>query len=96
MTAKKRNGEWMLDQIARDIRAVNGTPEGQRVIGYLLDFCHVHRDSFIPGAGTDVLLFNEGQRSVGNEIVSLLYNGPERFKVDTVRKVANQAEGISL
>ena len=92
--AVNKEGQWNREQVARDIRIVNGTEEGARVIGYLLNFCHVHRDSFIPGAGTDVLLLNEGQRTVGNEIVALLYNGPERFKVDTVRKVANQAEGI--
>jgi hypothetical protein len=94
--SRQKSGEWDREQIARDIRIVNGSPEGQRFIAYLLSFTHVHRDSLIPGKGTDVLLFNEGQRSVGNEIIALLYNEPERFTVTTVTKVADQAEGIDL
>jgi hypothetical protein len=81
------------EQIARDIRIVNGTAEGERVIGYLLDFCHVFMTSMPKDCNPNKTLFNEGQRSVGNEIVALLVNGPERFKVETLRRVASQAEG---
>lgn len=85
------------EQIARDARIVSGSPEGERLIGYLLEFCHVFRDSVGDNTAahfdTNRTLFNEGQRSVGNEIVALLVNEPDRFKVDALRKVAAQAEG---
>lgn len=84
------------DQIARDIRIINGTPEGERVIGYLLAFCHVFTDSVadkVAHFDTNRTFFNEGQRSVGNEIVALLVNEPERFKAQTLRDVSRQTEG---
>lgn len=81
------------DQIARDIRVVNSIPEGERLIGYLLDFCHIFKSSMATDANPNVTLFNEGQRSVGNEIVALLVNSPDRFKAETLRTIAAQAEG---
>jgi hypothetical protein len=84
------------EQIARDIRIVNGSAEGERVVGYLLSFCHVFSGSMAADCNPNMTLFNEGQRSVGNEIVALLVNEPDRLKVDTLRKVAGQAEGKSL
>lgn len=81
------------EQIARDIRVVNGTPEGERLLGYLLDFCHVFKSSMPPDCNPNMTLFNEGQRSVGNEIVALLVNEPHRFKAETLRRVSAQAEG---
>lgn len=84
------------EQIARDIRIVNGSAEGSRVIGYLLSFCHVFENSMPRDCNPNMTLFNEGQRSVGNEIVALLVNEPERFKAETLRRVASQAEGTDL
>lgn len=84
------------EQIARDIRIVNGTEEGERLIGYLLDFCHVFKSSMTAACDPNQTLFNEGQRSVGNEIVALLINEPARFKVDTLRSIARQAEGTDI
>lgn len=84
------------DQIARDIRIVNGSEEGERLIGYLLDFCHVFSSSMAIDCNPNRTLFNEGQRSVGNEIVALLVNAPDRFKADTLRTIAGQAEGTEL
>jgi len=84
------------EQIARDIRIVNGSAEGERVIGYLLDFCHVFANSMDADCNPNMTLFNEGQRSVGNEIVALLVNEPDRFKAQTLRKIAGQAEGKTL
>lgn len=81
------------DQIARDFRIVNGSPEGERVIGYLLEFCHVFTNSMAIDCNPNRTLFNEGQRSVGNEIVALLVNKPDRFKAETLRSIAAQAEG---
>lgn len=81
------------EQIARDIRIINGSPEGERVIGYLLEFCHVFTNSMAIDCNPNRTLFNEGQRSVGNEIVALLVNKPDRFKVETLRRIAAQAEG---
>lgn len=81
------------EQISRDIRIVNGSPEGERLIGYLLDFCHVFQTSMPQDCNPNMTLFNEGQRSVGNEIVALLVNEPDRFKVETLRNVTAQAEG---
>lgn len=81
------------EQICRDIRIVNGTPEGERVIGYLLSFCHVFQSSMAIDCNPNRALFNEGQRSVGNEIVALLVNEPHRFKAETLRAIAAQAEG---
>ncbi|MDS1138585.1 Bbp19 family protein [Nitratireductor indicus] len=79
------------EQISRDLKIVEGTDEGRRVIGYLLQFTHIHQSSYFPKHGTDMLLFNEGQRSVGNEIVALLYNEPQSFRA--VQKAADLAEG---
>lgn len=84
------------EQIARDARIVNGTPEGERLIGYLLNFCHVFQNSMAIDCNPNRTLFNEGQRSVGNEIVALLVNDPDRFKADTLRRIAAQAEGNDL
>lgn len=86
------------EQIARDIRVVSGTEEGERVIGYLLRFCHVHRDSVAddqPHFDTNRTFFNEGQRSVGNEIVALIVNEPDRFKAPSLRRVTALAEGTT-
>ncbi len=86
--------KWDKEQIARDMKIVEGTDEGRRVIGYLLSFTHIHRDSYHPKYGTEALLFNEGQRSVGNEIVSLLYNEPQSFRA--VKKAADTTGGKTL
>lgn len=84
--------DWDKAQLARDARIVNGSPEGERLIGYLFDFCHFHRNTHVAGSA-DVTAFNEGQRSVALEVFSLLYNEPDRYKVATHRKIADQAEG---
>lgn len=81
------------EQIARDARIVSGTPEGERLIGYLLEFCHVFVNSMDADCDPNRTLFNEGQRSVGNEIVALLVNEPDRYRVTTLRDVAEKAEG---
>lgn len=83
------------EQAARDIRIVSGSPEGERLIGYLLEFCHVFRDSMGVDCNPNRTLFNEGQRSVGNELVALMVNEPERFKVESIRRIARQATGES-
>lgn len=75
------------EQIARDIRIVDGTPEGQRVINYLLDFCHVLAGSMPADCDPHKTLFNEGQRSVGNEIASLLSNEPHRFRREAMQRL---------
>lgn len=84
------------EQIARDLRIVNGTEEGERVIGYFLKFCHIFQASMAIDCNPDRTLFNEGQRSVGNEIVALLVNEPDRFKAETLRRLTVQAEGNDL
>lgn len=86
MTAKR-------ETIARAIRDVNATPAGEKLIGYLLDYCHVFQTSMPKNCDPNMTLFNEGQRSVGNEIVALLVNEPARFKAETLRTIAKQAEG---
>lgn len=83
-------------QASRDLHIISGTEEGERLIGYLLDFCHVFRDSMTPDGNDTILKFNEGQRSVGNEIVSLLINNPDRFKASSLRRIASLAEGTDL
>lgn len=75
------------EQIARDIHIVDGTPEGQRVINYLLDFCHVLVGSMPDDCDPHKTLFNEGQRSVGNEIASLLSNEPHRFRREAMQRL---------
>lgn len=81
------------DEIARAIRDVNATPAGGKLISYLLDFCHVFRNSMPKDCNPNMMLFNEGQRSVGNEIVALLVNEPARFRAETLRDIATRAEG---
>lgn len=68
------------EQISRDIRIVDGTPEGRRVLDYLLKYCHVLEGSMPQDCNPNLTLFNEGQRSVGNEIAALLFNEPHRFR----------------
>lgn len=84
------------EQASHDIRVVNGSPEGERLIRYVLEFCHVFHTSMPADCNPNMTLFNEGQRSVGNELVSLLVNEPDRFKPDTLRKIASTAEGTDL
>lgn len=79
------------EQLARDARIISGTPEGERLFGFIFKFGHVYTNSFNPDP--HVAAFNEGQRSVALELISLLYNEPDRFKVDTARKIAAQSEG---
>lgn len=78
-------------QVAIAVRVLNGMPEGELLLGYLFEFCHVYSNSFSPDS--NVTAFNEGQRSVGIELISLLVNEPDRFKAETARKVSAQAEG---
>lgn len=87
---------WDREQVAKDFRFINGTPEGERAIGYLLDFCHVFGDSMPLDGNDNVWKINEGQRTVGNEIVALLVNKPEAFRVNTLRALASQAEGTDI
>lgn len=84
---------WDLKQVARDARIVNGTPEGERFIGYLLDFCHVFDPSFNESDAR--FRHNEGQRSVGAQIVSLLVNPEDVFKAQTLRVIATQMKGTT-
>lgn len=83
-------------QAARDARIVMGTEEGERLIGYLLDYCHVFKVSMGEDCNPNRTLFNEGQRSVGNEIVALIVNDADRFKAQTLRKVTSLAEGTDI
>lgn len=80
-------------QVAIALRAVNGSPEGELVIGYLLNFCHVYASSMPQSCDPNMTLFNEGQRSVGLELISLLVNEPDRFTAKTARSIAAQSEG---
>lgn len=83
-------------QAANDARIVMGTEEGERLIGYLLDYCHVFKSSMGEDCNPNLTLFNEGQRSVGNEIVALIINDADRFKAQTLRKVTSLAEGTDI
>lgn len=74
------------EQVSLAIKRIDGTPDGALIIDYILNFCHVLEGSFVPNEGADVFMFNEGQRSVGNEIVSLLGNDSYVFK----RKIINR------
>lgn len=84
------------EQACRDMHAVMGTQEGERLLGYLLSFCHVFEASMDIQCNPNRTLFNEGQRSVGNEIVALLVNKADRFKPNTLRRVASLAEDTDL
>lgn len=81
------------EQASRDAKIVAGSPEGERLIGYLLNFCHVLINSMDGECNPNRTLFNEGQRSVGNEIVALIVNEPDRFKAQTLRMVTALSEG---
>jgi hypothetical protein len=84
------------EDVAKAIRFIEGMPEGQLLIGYLLNFCHVFQTSMPETCDPNMTLFNEGQRSVGNEIVALLVNEPSRFKAETLRRVTALSEGKDL
>jgi hypothetical protein len=80
--------ETKRQQAARDFKIVDGTAEGRRVINYLLEYCHVLSPSMPATCDPNVTLFNEGQRSVGIEIASLLANEPARFAIDRLKETA--------
>jgi hypothetical protein len=94
--AEQAKWEERRRQAAIDAKIVAGTEEGERLFGYILDFCHVFRDSMPPDGNMNITLFNEGQRSVGNEIVALTVNPEHRFKTQVMRQVASQAEGADI
>ncbi|MCB1477075.1 MAG: hypothetical protein H6883_08070 [Rhodobiaceae bacterium] len=81
------------EEIARAIREVDATAAGAKLLSYLLDFCHIFRNSMPKDCNPNLTLFNEGQRSVGNEIIALLVNEPARFKAETLREIAARAQG---
>ena len=51
-----------------DWKAVLASPEGQRVMGYLLQACGYHASSY-GGMDTQATAYREGQRSIGQFIV---------------------------
>ena len=81
----------MIDkaQLSRDAKFVNGTPEGERLLEYLFTFCHVYQNSFDPDPYKAA--FNEGQRSVALELISLIVNKPSAFKAEMTR-IQNQLQ----
>lgn len=78
--------ESKRQQAARDIKIIDGTPEGRRLVDYLLEFCHVLSPSMPRTCDPNITLFNEGQRSVGIEIASLLANEPARFAIERMKE----------
>ena len=80
------------EEVAKAIRIVDGTPQGQMVIDYILDFCHVLVASMPPDCDPHMTLFNEGQRSVGNEIIALLSNEPHKFRREVGKRMANMED----
>lgn len=84
------------EDVAKALHFIEGMPEGQLVIGYLLNFCHVFQNSMTVDCNPNQTLFNEGQRSVGNEIVALLVNEPNRFRRETLKKITALSEGNDL
>lgn len=81
---------------AAAVQTLMASPEGQIAFGYLLEFCHVLRDSADMEMNTNRTFFNEGQRSVGNEISALIVNDPGAFRPAEVRRAASIAEGKDL
>lgn len=71
------------EQLARDAKIINGMPEGERVVEHLMGFCHVYHNSF--DVDPYKAAFNEGQRSVGLELISLIVNKPSVFKAEMER-----------
>lgn len=82
------------EQMSRDIRIVSGTPEGERLLGELYEKNFVFTSTFDPNP--TVAAFNEGRRAAALDFIALLVNAPERFKPDTIRRIAAQAEGNDL
>lgn len=80
------NRESKRQQAARDFKIIDGMAEGRRVINYLLEYCHVLSPSMPRNCDPNMTLFNEGQRSVGIEIASLLANEPARFAIDRMKE----------
>jgi hypothetical protein len=61
----------------RDFRAVFETEQGRRVLHQIFAWCHMGQCSFIPGHGSDVALFRDGERNVALKILSALYGREE-------------------
>jgi hypothetical protein len=80
--------ESKRQQVARDIKIIDGMPEGRRVIDYLLEYCHLLTSSMPKNCDPNMTLFNEGQRSVALEIASLLANDPARFAIRRLSEIA--------
>lgn len=64
-------GEERAKQDREDARALIRTREGARFFARLLELCGVNRLSYTPG-DTHATAFKEGQRNVGNAVLSWL------------------------
>lgn len=96
MTPRELEMRRRREQASRDAIFVNGSPEGERLLGYLLALCQVFDTSVPPDGNPHMTLFNEGRRSVGNEIVALIVSEPNRFRAEFLRSISAQAEGNEL
>jgi hypothetical protein len=52
-----------------DIRAVLSTPQGRRVVWRILGMTHLYKESF---TGNSTTFYNEGQRSIGLQLLGEL------------------------
>ncbi len=82
------------EQLARDARFLAGSPEGERVFGDLFDKNFIFTSTFDPNP--NIAAFNEGRRAAMLDVISLIVNEPERFKAESLRRLASQAEGTEL
>lgn len=94
---QKRRERQELDrgQRAADLRAVMGTPQGQRFLfGIIEQDCNAFGGSFVAGAA-DVSDFNEGARSIGvGLMLEIQGTAPEQYAAmvaDRAREVAARA-----
>ena len=64
---QKKDAKFRRSRELSDLKAVLSTPQGQRTIWRYLAMCGVYRLSYTGNADTN---FNEGQRSIGLNMIS--------------------------
>ncbi len=81
--ATERNRKKLAEQQeSKDWKRVLSTPAGQRVVGWVLDQCHLHQPSYSMNSSTLTAL-REGERNIGLRLLCHM----ERLCPDAWKKI---------
>ena len=83
-----------LTKLHNDVRATFSTPEGERVLLWLMRYCHLRETSTTQGFEPYQAMFRDGERSVVLEIMKYMPDiwAAEKFQADIThsQKVMNE------